>query len=232
MIPTVKFEDLGLLRYQDALEYQKDIFNQNIQTKISNRKEGKQDLTYNHLLFVEHPHVYTMGKSGSEANLLVNESMLKQTGVEYHKIGRGGDITYHGPGQIVAYPILDLETYFFTDIHKYMRLLEEVVIQTLQEFNVSSSRVEGLTGVWIDGDTPEARKICAMGVKTSRWVTMHGIALNVKTDMSYFGNIVPCGIVDKKVTSLEQEIGSVEISEVKDVLKNKFAEIFNFKFLN
>ncbi len=232
--PFVKFIDLGLSDYKKTWDYQTELFNESVATKISNRKEENTSLhqqTANYLIFCEHPHVYTLGKSGSEANLLVNETILKQQQATYYKINRGGDITYHGPGQLVAYPILDLETYFFTDIHKYMRALEEAVILTIGEYGLTGGRVDGLTGVWLDGKTTSPRKICAMGVKSSRWVTMHGLALNVDTDMSYFDNIVPCGIEDKSVTSLSRELGrKVSMDEVKEKLKVNLANVFDYDY--
>src|SRR4051812_16748125 len=194
--------------YKACWDYQEKLFNEIVQQKILNRDlpEEKRIPTKNYLLFVEHPHVYTLGKSGDEKNLLVNEKQLQEKSATYYKINRGGDITYHGPGQLVVYPILDLDN-FFTDIHKYLRLLEEAVIATLAEYGVRGERSKGETGVWLDAaDVYKARKICAMGVRCSRWVTMHGLALNVNTDLSYFGNIVPCGIVGKQVTSLQAEL--------------------------
>lgn len=188
--------------------------------------------TPNHILFVEHPHVYTLGKSGDMANLLVSEKQLVARGAKFYKINRGGDITYHGPGQIVGYPILDLDN-FFTDIHKYLRLLEEMVILTLAEYGLKAERSEGETGVWLDVGTPFARKICAMGVRASRWVTMHGFALNVNVDLGYFDLMVPCGIKDKAVTSLNIELGRKEISmgEVKQKLLKHFAELFSAQII-
>ena len=229
----ILFQDLGLIDYKEAWDYQEELFKASIDAKIENRKADKTVTeTINHLLFCEHPHVYTLGKSGDESHLLLSEALLKQKGATYYKINRGGDITYHGPGQIVAYPILDLDQ-FFTDIHKYMRYLEEAVILTLQEFGIKSGRVEGCTGVWIDGGTPTARKICAMGVKCSRWVTMHGLALNVNPDMSYFNNIVPCGITDKTVTSMEQELGKkVDFNQVSEILKENISVVFDFDFVD
>jgi len=184
--------------------------------------------TKNYLILCEHPHVYTLGKSGHESNLLVNEQELKQKNATYYKINRGGDITYHGPGQVVGYPILDLDN-FFTDIHKYLRFLEEMVILTLAEYGIKAGRSAGETGVWIDVENPQkARKICAMGVRASRWVTMHGFALNVNADLDYFGNIIPCGIVDKAVTSMDKELGHlVDEQEVKKKLEKHFADLFN-----
>lgn len=228
MLPEVRFCNLGLIDYKEAWDLQEVLFNESIQKKIRIRN-GEEDLpTVNHLLFCEHPHVYTLGKSGSESNLLLNEIGLTENDATYYKINRGGDITYHGPGQLVAYPIFDLD-YFFTDIHKYMRYLEEAVIKTLAHFQITATRYEGLTGVWIDAETPKARKICAMGVKCSRWITMHGIALNVHPDLGYFGNIVPCGIQDKAVTSMAQELGrQISIQEVQEVLLKEMSAVFNF----
>ena len=200
-----RYINLGLIDYKDAWDYQTDLFQRVLGVKAENRslQDNQQRLTDNFLVFCQHPHVYTLGKSGKEENLLVKDDELKVIGASYYHINRGGDITYHGPGQIVGYPIIDLEN-FFTDIHKYMRLLEEAVIQTVREFGVSAGRIPGLTGVWINHNEKEsARKICALGVKTSRWVTMHGFALNVNTDLNYFSHIVPCGIDDKEVTSLQ-----------------------------
>jgi lipoyl(octanoyl) transferase len=224
-----RFINLGLIDYQDAWNYQTSLFEKVLGVKSENRSlpEHQQHLTENFLLFCQHPHVYTLGKSGKEDNLLMKTDELKGIGATYYHINRGGDITYHGPGQIVGYPIIDLEN-FFTDIHKYMRFLEEAVIQTIAEFGVSAGRIPGLTGVWINPDNEgSARKICALGVKTSRWVTMHGFALNVNTDLNYFSHIVPCGINDKAVTSLQKELGSpLDLNEVEEVLKNKIAELF------
>jgi lipoyl(octanoyl) transferase len=224
-----KFIDLGLVEYQQAWDYQTGLFNSILEVKSKNRAaaEADQQLTDNYLLFCEHPHVYTLGKSGNEENLLIKKEELHNIGATYHHINRGGDITYHGPGQLVGYPILDLEN-FFTDIHQYMRLLEEAVIQTLEEFNIKSGRIKGLTGVWLDvEDLKKARKICAMGVKTSRWVTLHGFALNVNTDLSYFDKMIPCGINDKAVTSMQKELKSVvDMDKVRSVLKGKLAELF------
>lgn len=232
--PLVKFIDLGLSDYKKTWEFQTELFDKNIAIKIDNRKEHDitlHKMTTNYLIFCEHPHVYTLGKSGSEANLLINEAILKQQEAEYYKINRGGDITYHGPGQLVAYPIFDLESYFFTDIHKYMRALEEAIILTIGEYGLKGERADGLTGVWLDGGNSRARKICAMGVKSSRWVTMHGLALNVNPDMTYFNNIVPCGIEDKSVTSLSKELGrNVSMDEVKDKLKINLANVFDFDY--
>lgn len=212
--------------YKDCWDYQEKLFNSTIQQKIANRDlpEEKQTVTKNYLLFVEHPHVYTLGKSGDEKNLLLNEEQLSEKEASYYKINRGGDITYHGPGQLVAYPILDLD-HFFTDIHKYLRLLEETIILTLKEYGIESGRSAGETGVWLDAEDPlKARKICAMGVRCSRWVTMHGWGFNVNSDLSYFNNIVPCGIQDKAVTSLNKELGrEVNMDEIKEKLKRNFS---------
>ena len=227
-----RYINLGLIDYKDAWDYQTDLFQRVLGVKAENRslQDNQQRLTDNFLVFCQHPHVYTLGKSGKEENLLVKDDELKVIGASYYHINRGGDITYHGPGQIVGYPIIDLEN-FFTDIHKYMRLLEEAVIQTVREFGVSAGRIPGLTGVWINHNEKEsARKICALGVKTSRWVTMHGFALNVNTDLNYFSHIVPCGIDDKEVTSLQKELGqAVDLSAVEEVLKNKIADLFGMK---
>ena len=231
MNKKVAFQDLGLIDYQKCWDYQEELFAEIVATKSSNRKEGKADKTNNYLLFCEHPHVYTLGKSGDEKNLLVNEGYLKSRGATFHKINRGGDITYHGPGQIVGYPILDLDN-FFTDIHKYLRLLEEAVILTLKDYGLESERSTGETGVWFDVGTPKARKICALGVKSSRWVTMHGFAFNVNSDLSYFGNIIPCGITDKKVTSLEKELErEMDFEEVKNNVKNHLIELFKMEII-
>lgn len=222
----VAFRDLGLIDYKKGWEYQDALFNGVVEAKLRNR-EIKTHIP-NYLVFCEHPHVYTLGKSGSAEHLLLNEEELKQKDAVFYKINRGGDITYHGPGQVVGYPILDLEQ-FFTDIHKYLRFLEEMVIRTLHDFNITASRYEGLTGVWIEPENPaKARKICAMGVRTSRWVTMHGFAFNINSDLSYFNNIIPCGINDKKVTSLNNELGekNVDIEVVKERLKNHFCDLF------
>ncbi|MEO9805530.1 MAG: lipoyl(octanoyl) transferase LipB [Reichenbachiella sp.] len=226
-----KFIDLGLIDYQEAWDYQTNLFNQTVALKIENRKKEAADQkpTPNYLILCSHPHVYTLGKSGDQANLLLDEKGLEEKHASFYKINRGGDITYHGPGQIVGYPILDLDN-FFTDIHKYLRLLEEAVILTLADYSINGGRIEGLTGVWIEGDKPEkARKICALGVKSSRWVTMHGFAFNVLTDLNYFQNIIPCGIDDKAVTSLEKELGEKpNLQEVQNRLKNHLIQLFGF----
>lgn len=228
------FTDLGLIDYQQAWDYQLNLFEKTLAIKAANRNlpPEEQQPTENHLLFCEHPHVFTLGKSGDVNNLLVPQDQLHTIQASYYPINRGGDITYHGPGQIVGYPILDLEN-FFTDIHKYMRLLEEAVIQTLKEYDVIAGRIAGLTGVWIDiDDEKRARKICALGVKTSRWVTMHGFAFNVNTNLNYFNHIVPCGIADKAVTSLAHETGKPQnIEEVKTILKNKIVQQFEMEGL-
>jgi lipoyl(octanoyl) transferase len=227
MNKTIIIQDLGLKDYKATWEYQEEIFKAIVDTKIKNRREDAQLETDNYFLFVEHPHVYTLGKSGDMSNLLVNETQLKEKGATFYKVNRGGDITYHGPGQIVGYPILDLDN-FFTDIHKYLRFLEEMIILTLSEYDVKSERSPGETGVWLDVGTPFARKICAMGVRASRWVTMHGFALNVNADLGYFDNMIPCGIKGKAVTSLNVELGvdRVDEAEVKGKLLKHFMALF------
>tara|TARA_B110000879_G_scaffold81152_1_gene112618 strand:- start:55 stop:750 length:696 start_codon:yes stop_codon:yes gene_type:complete len=231
MNKQVSFKDLGLIDYKQCWDFQEQLFAEILAVKSSNRKENKEVDTKNYLIFCEHPHVYTLGKSGDEKNLLVNEDYLKSRGATFHKINRGGDITYHGPGQIVGYPILDLDN-FFTDIHKYLRFLEEAVILTLKEYGLESERSPGETGVWFDVGTPKARKICALGVKSSRWVTMHGFAFNVNSDLSYFGNIIPCGINDKSVTSLQKELGrEIDMNEVRNKLKTHLVILFEIKII-
>ena len=231
MNKKVSFKDLGLIDYKKCWDYQEELFAEILAVKSSNRKENKTISTKNHLIFCEHPHVYTLGKSGDEKNLLVNEDYLKSRGATFHKINRGGDITYHGPGQIVGYPIIDLDN-FFTDIHKYLRFLEEAVILTLKEYGLETERSPGETGVWFDVGTTKARKICALGVKSSRWVTMHGFAFNVNSDLSYFGNIIPCGIIDKSVTSLQKELGKeVDMNEVRNKLKAHLIELFEMEII-
>jgi lipoyl(octanoyl) transferase len=230
----VKFLDLGLKDYQEAWDYQVSLFDKTLAIKSENRNlpAEQQKITDNYLLFCEHPHVFTLGKSGDEKNLIISKEELNAVHATYHHINRGGDITYHGPGQIVGYPIIDLEN-FFTDIHKYMRLMEESVIQTLKEYSIDAGRISGLTGVWIDYENErKARKICALGVKTSRWVTMHGFAFNINPDLRYFAYIVPCGIQDKAVTSLEKELGKkVDFREAQEILKEKFREQFDMEWL-
>ena len=228
----VQFKDLGTIDYKEAWDYQEELFNGIIEIKRANRKlpESEQKQTPHYLLFCEHPHVYTLGKSGKEQHLLINEAQLKQRGASFYKINRGGDITYHGPGQLVAYPIFDLD-HFFTDIHKYLRYLEEAIIRTLDEYGITAGRVTGQTGVWLDRDRPTARKICAMGVRTSRWVTMHGLAFNVNAQLDYFNNIIPCGITDKAVTSMDKELNrTIDINEVKEKLKKHLAALFVFEW--
>lgn len=223
---------LGLVDYQKAWDYQTKLFNETIKIKVENRDRPleEQKPTPNYLIFCEHPHVFTLGKSGDDKNLLLNEEELAQKDATFYHINRGGDITYHGPGQLVGYPILDLDN-FFTDIHKYLRLIEQAVINTLAHYNIKSGRVEGLTGVWIEGEKPKkARKICAIGVKSSRWVTMHGFAFNVNSNLEYFNYIVPCGISDKAVTSMEQELGvPVDFEEVKDNVKKELVNLFEME---
>lgn len=227
MKKIIQIQDLGLKDYKETWDYQEGLFKEILDIKIKNRREDAGLQTPNYLLFVEHPHVYTLGKSGDISNLLCNEEELLTKNAVFYKINRGGDITYHGPGQIVGYPLLDLEN-FFTDIHKYLRLLEEVIIITLADYGLKAERSPGETGVWLEVGTPYARKICAMGVRASRWVTMHGFAFNVNTDLGYFDNIVPCGIKDKAVTSLNRELGIKEINlgEVKEKLLKNFLSIF------
>jgi len=225
-------EDLGFKDYKDTWDYQETLFKEILDIKIKNRREDAGLETPNYFLFVEHPHVYTLGKSGDMSNLLLDEKQLEEKGATFYKINRGGDITYHGPGQIVGYPILDLDN-FFTDIHKYLRFLEEVIILTLKEYGLDAIRSEGETGVWLDVGTPFARKVCAMGVRASRWVTMHGFALNVNANLGYFDNIIPCGIRGKAVTSLNVELGVKEVdeAEVKEKLLNHFKTLFEAEFV-
>jgi lipoyl(octanoyl) transferase len=230
----VNYKDLGNIEYSEAWAYQEKIFDTLVKQKQSNRSEGLSDktITENYLFTCSHPHVYTLGKSGSKAHLLINDTFLNNIGAQYFQTNRGGDITYHGPEQIVGYPILNLDN-FFTDIHQYLRFLEEVIIQTLAHYSIEAHRYKGYTGVWLEPDNPHrARKICAMGVRCSRWVTMHGWALNVNTNLDYFNYIVPCGIENKKVTSLHLELNksNVDKQEVTEVLLNKFSEIFKVHF--
>jgi lipoyl(octanoyl) transferase len=224
---TVLLQELGLIEYGKAWDYQEELFKAIVQTKIDNRRNNTSTPTENHLLFVRHPHVYTLGKSGDPEHLLIDEQKLASIGAQFFKINRGGDITYHGPGQIVGYPILDLEN-FFTDIHKYLRLLEEMIILTLADYGIQSERSSGETGVWLDVGTPFARKICAMGVRASRWVTMHGFALNVNTDLGYFDHMIPCGIRGKSVTSMRAELKTTHIDEnaVSSRLQHHFKNLF------
>jgi lipoyl(octanoyl) transferase len=229
-VNNVYLKQLGVIDYKEAWDLQEKLLAEKVAIKTRNRDLPAEEQIHppHHLLLCEHPHVYTLGKSGSENNLLVNDAFLKQINATYYKINRGGDITYHGPGQMVAYPILDLDQ-FFTDIHLYLRKLEEVIIQTIGKFGLQGGRVNGLTGVWIDADDEKkARKICAMGVRCSRWVTMHGLALNVNAHLEYFKHIVPCGITDKPVTSMEKELGhQVNFEEVQRVFKEEFAKEFD-----
>lgn len=235
MSRNVIFEDLGVIDYKKAWDYQEELHQKIVAQKLKNRElpEEEQIPTSNYILFCEHPHVYTLGKSGEENHLLLNEKQLEENHASFYKINRGGDITYHGPGQLVVYPIFDLEN-FFTDIHKYLRFLEEAVILTLNEYGIKAGRVEGLTGVWIEENNPlNARKICAMGVKCSRWVTMHGIGFNINSQLEYFKNIIPCGIDDKAVTSLEKEKGqTIDMKELKEKLLVNLANIFDFHLVS
>ncbi len=231
MNKQIELQDLGLKDYKQTWDYQEQLFKSIVDTKIKNRREDAGLETSNYFLFVEHPHVYTLGKSGDMSNLLVDEAQLKAKNASFYKVNRGGDITYHGPGQIVGYPILDLDN-FFTDIHKYLRFLEEMIILTLAEYGLKAERSPGETGVWLDVGTPFARKICAMGVRASRWVTMHGFALNVNANLGYFDLMIPCGIRGKAVTSLNVELGKKEVdeAEVKEKLLKHFANLFEAEF--
>ena len=233
MNKSIQFQDLGLKDYKETWDLQEEIFKKTVAIKVRNRRENAGLSTPNHFLFVSHAHVYTLGKSGDLSNLLLNEEQLKTKGANFYKINRGGDITYHGPGQIVGYPILDLEN-FFTDIHKYLRLLEETIILTLADYGLEASRSQGETGVWLDVGTPFARKICALGVRASRWVTMHGFALNVNTDLGYYDHIIPCGIRGKSVTSLRVELkrNQVHENEVKEKLFKHFLNLFEAQKVN
>lgn len=232
MNKTIFVQDLGFKDYKESWDFQESLFQEILQIKTKNRREDANLETPNHFLFVEHPHVYTLGKSGDQSNLLIDEKKLEEIDASFYKINRGGDITYHGPGQIVGYPIIDLEN-FFTDIHKYLRFLEEMVILTLAEYGLKAQRSKGETGVWLDVGTPFARKICAMGVRASRWVTMHGFALNVNANLGYFDHMIPCGIKGKAVTSLNVELGKAEVDmeEVKGKLLKHFAELFEASLL-
>jgi len=230
---AVIFRDLGLIDYKEAWDIQEKLFQEVIDRKVANRLRSpeEQETPKHYLLFCEHPHVFTLGRSGDEANLVIKENDLPSVQATFYKNNRGGDITYHGPGQIVGYPILDLD-FFFTDIHRYLRYLEEAVILTLKDYGIDAGRIPGLTGVWLDPDHKvKARKICALGVRCSRWVTMHGFAFNVNTDLNYFNYIIPCGITDKQVTSLEKELGrKVDIEEVKSKLKKNIGTLFSMTF--
>ena len=233
MNTKIKFKDLGIMDYSTAWEYQENLMKNTIEIKMKNRKSPVEQMieTPNYFLFVEHPHVYTLGKSGDENNMLISPETLEKINASYVKTNRGGDITYHGYGQIVGYPVLDLEN-FFTDIHRYMRNLEEVIILTMADYGLKGERSQGETGVWLDVGKPFARKICAMGVKASRWVTIHGFAFNVNTDMQYFEHIIPCGIKGKQVTSLERELGQkLNIEEVKNKIKRHFSEVFKCELI-
>lgn len=231
----VKYIHLGLIDYKEAWDFQEELFQAVIDVKRANRKREQEGValeeTQSKLIFCEHPHVFTLGKSGHLSHLLVNEEQLAAKGASFYKINRGGDITYHGPGQLVGYPIFDLDN-FFTDIHKYLRYLEEAVILTLAEYGIKSGRINGSTGVWLDGENPKARKICALGVRSSRWVTMHGFAFNVNSDLDYFTNIIPCGITDKAVTSLQKELGRwVDMAEVQEKMKKHLAVLFEMNLI-
>ena len=231
--PQVELQDLGLIDYKECWDYQTKLFDSSVQLKIKNRKFPENKVaTKNHLIFCEHPHVYTLGKSGDFKNLLIDGPKRKEKNISFYKINRGGDITYHGPGQLVVYPILDLD-YFFSDIHKYLRLLEESVILTLKDYGVDGQRVDGFTGVWIDAEKENPRKICAIGVKCSRWVTMHGIGFNINSNLDYFKHIVPCGIEDKSVTSLRKEINQeIDMEELKLRFKKNFKILFKINWID
>ncbi len=227
----IQLLDLGDKDYKATWEFQEELFKKIVDLKIQNRNLLSPLPTPNFFLYVTHPHVYTLGKSGDFSNLLLSEKQLIEKGATFYKINRGGDITYHGPGQIVGYPILDLEN-FFTDIHKYLRFLEEAIILTLAEYGLKTERSSGETGVWVDKGTPFARKICALGVRASRWVTMHGFALNVNADLGYFDNIIPCGIRGKAVTSMHVELGrEVNEEEVKEKILKHFSVLFKTSFI-
>lgn len=231
-MPKVLFKDLGKMGYQEAWDYQTVLFDKSVAQKLENRDDANAEPPANYFLYVEHPHVYTLGKSGSLENLLLDEQGLADKGATFHKINRGGDITYHGPGQVVGYPILDLDQ-FSPDIHLYLRNIEEAVIRLCADYGIKGERFEKYTGVWVEPGTPQERKICAIGVKTSRWVSMHGFALNVNTNMEYFGNIVPCGIVNKDVTSIQRELGrKIDMNEVKEKLKGHFSDIMKMEFVS
>ena len=226
----ITLEDLESIDYKEAWDYQTSLLQKIVDIKISNRRNELNDITPNYLLLLEHPNVYTLGKSGDLNNLLLDEKQLKEKDATFYKINRGGDITYHGPGQIVGYPILDLEN-FFTDIHKYLRLLEETIILTIAEYGLLGERSKGETGVWLGMGTPFARKICALGIRSSRWVTMHGFALNVNVNLGYFDNIIPCGIKGKTVTSMEVELGKkINQEEVKNKILKNFKKLFDVEY--
>lgn len=231
--PEVELEDLGLIDYKQCWDYQTKLFDASVQLKIKNRKFPENRVsTKNHLIFCEHPHVYTLGKSGDLKNLLIDGPKRKEKNISFYKINRGGDITYHGPGQLVVYPILDLD-YFFSDIHKYLRLLEESVILTLADYGVTGQRLDGFTGVWVDAEKETPRKICAIGVKCSRWVTMHGIGFNINSNLDYFKHIVPCGIEDKSVTSLQKEINQkIDMKKLKLRFKKNFKTLFGINWVD
>lgn len=230
MNKKVHLQYLGRKDYKETWDFQEELFSSIVADKLQKRSEPQIETT-NYFLFVEHPHVYTLGKSGDFSNLLLSEKQLEAKGATFYKINRGGDITYHGPGQIVGYPILDLEN-FFTDIHKYLRLLEEAIIMVLADYGLKGERSGGETGVWLDVGTPFARKICAMGVRASRWVTMHGFALNVNADLGYFDHIIPCGIRGKGVTSLHVELGrSVDELEVQEKIIHYFSQLFEAEII-
>ena len=231
--PEVELEDLGLIDYKQCWDYQTKLFDASVQLKIKNRKFPENRVsTKNHLIFCEHPHVYTLGKSGDLKNLLIDGPKRKEKNISFYKINRGGDITYHGPGQLVVYPILDLD-YFFSDIHKYLRLLEESVILTLSDYGVTGQRLDGFTGVWVDAEKETPRKICAIGVKCSRWVTMHGIGFNINSNLDYFKHIVPCGIEDKSVTSLQKETNQkIDMKELKLRFKRNFKILFGINWVD
>ncbi|TDN95360.1 lipoyl(octanoyl) transferase [Salegentibacter sp. 24] len=232
MNKRIKLQNLGYKDYKESWDYQESLFKEILDLKIKNRRQNLNEETPNYLLMVEHPHVYTLGKSGDVNNLLISEAELEKKQAKYYKINRGGDITYHGPGQLVGYPILDLDN-FFTDIHKYLRFLEECIILTLTDYGLKAERSPGETGVWLDVGTAFARKICAMGVRASRWVTMHGFALNVNADLGYFDHIIPCGIQGKAVTSLNVELGrkDIPLAEVQEKFLKHFADLFEADFI-
>ena len=232
MNKKIKIIDLGLMDYKKAWDFQQSLFDEIVEIKKKNRKNNLNEPTPNYLVFVEHPHVYTLGKSGKASNLLINEVQLKENKASFYKINRGGDITYHGPGQIVGYPILDLEN-FFTDIHKYLRFLEEIIILSLKNYSIEGERNEGKTGVWIDVSTPFPRKICAMGVRASRWVTMHGFALNANVDFRYFDNIIPCGLANNIITSISKETNTkkIDYDKLKAIIMKNFINVFQAELI-